>query len=327
MNTIKCHGTAKEVGKQRAIQMKSLGVYKPELYRQGLTTNRIAYAKECVSIYETYDPSLLKELHALCDELNCDQDEVYGFLLGMYACSADVFCSCFAYVEDGQAYLGRNSDFMKLIKPYCLQEWIHIEGQYRYMGHSTAFIELEDGMNEHGFCIGLTFVRPKVVKPGFNAGLLVRYLLGHCKSVKEALSIIQTVPIGSSQTLTMADANGHIAVVECNCESIEVITSSHAVYATNAFHSDAMSMYRLEETVDDLRSEQRWMTLTTAFQKQQINVTYAREVLQGKHGFLCQYPDWIPADTVWSTLYLPNEKELYFTDGNPKNTPYVMKQM
>lgn len=322
MKTINCQGTAYEVGKQRAIQMLELGVYEPELYKQGLSEHRIAYGKECISVYKAYDAYFIEELQGFCDTLQCDIDDMTGFLLGMYACTADVLCSCFAYSTETQVALGRNSDFLKAIKPYCLQERIHIDGLYRYIGHSTAFIELEDGMNEYGFCVGLTFVRPKVIKAGFNAGMLVRYLLGHCKRVEEAIEILRILPIGSSQTLTMADADGHIAVVECNCEKVEVITSSDVVYATNAFHSDAMATYRLEETLDDLQSEKRMCTLTEALGHKLIDLSYAMEVLQGKHGFLCQYPDAIPADTVWSVLYLPISKEIYLVDGNPKNQSF-----
>ena len=36
---------------------------------------------------------------------------------------------------------------------------------------------MEDGINEHGLAIGLTFVYPKIRGAGFNAGMLVRYLL------------------------------------------------------------------------------------------------------------------------------------------------------
>lgn len=326
MKTIKCQGTAYAVGRQRALQMLQLGVYEPELYKQGLSEQRIDYAKECIRLYEAYDSNVIEELNGFCEALRCDVDELHGFLLGMYACTSDVFCSCFAYTNENQTCLGRNSDFLKAIKPYCLQEQIQINGLYSYIAHTTAFIELEDGMNEHGFSVGLTYVRPKVIKAGFNAGMLVRDLLGHCKSVQEALKRLEVLPIGSSQTLTMADALGHIAVVECNCEHVEVISSSPVVYATNAFHSEAMRTYCLAETLDDLRSEQRWHTLSHALDYRPVDLPYAKEVLQGKHGFLCQYPDFIPADTVWSVLYLPVSKEIYFVDGNPKDQEFTAIQ-
>ena len=35
---------------------------------------------------------------------------------------------------------------------------------------------MEDGINEYGLAVGLTFVYPKITKAGFNAGMLVRYL-------------------------------------------------------------------------------------------------------------------------------------------------------
>lgn len=55
----------------------------------------------------------------------------------------------------------------------------------------------------------------------------------------EAVSCLHQLPIASAQTLTLADSSGEIALVECNTERIESITSSNGqpvVYATNTFH-------------------------------------------------------------------------------------------
>lgn len=55
---------------------------------------------------------------------------------------------------------------------------------------------------------------------GLNAGMLVRYLLEKCKTTNEALAVLKSIPIASQQTLTIADREGNIVVVECNCEEM-----------------------------------------------------------------------------------------------------------
>lgn len=82
----------------------------------------------------------------------------------------------------------------------------------------TAFVQMEDGINEHGLAIGLTFVYPKIRGVGFNAGMLVRYLLEKCKNTKEAIKHLKMLPIASQQVLIIADSYGDIASVECNNE-------------------------------------------------------------------------------------------------------------
>lgn len=56
---------------------------------------------------------------------------------------------------------------------------------------------MDDGVNEYGLAVGLTFVYPKVRKYGFNAGMLVRYILEKCQTTQEALSFLKSVPIAS----------------------------------------------------------------------------------------------------------------------------------
>ncbi|WRK51689.1 C45 family peptidase [Coprobacillaceae bacterium CR2/5/TPMF4] len=94
---------------------------------------------------------------------------------------------------------------------------------YAFNGNTTAFVEMEDGVNEFGLAIGLTFVYSLDIAPGFNGGMLVRYLLEKCKTVFQAIKFLQTIPIASSQTITLADASGEIAVVECNSKDISII--------------------------------------------------------------------------------------------------------
>lgn len=322
MNTVKCYGTAYETGMMRGMQLIASHCVNTELYRMYCSEERKQYGKDCEAVYHTYDPQIVEELHGFCDALQESYEDMRTFLFGMYAYTTDVHCSCIAVNGSEGIYLGRNSDFLKKVAPYCLHEEIKIIGQYQYQGNTTGFIELEDGMNEHGLALGLTFVRPHKIKPGFNAGLLVRYLLGHCKSVAEAIETLHELPIGSAQTITMADRFGALAVVECNCEDIVLITSKDAVYAVNAFHSEKMLPYCLPESIDDLSSGLRYQTLQKACACQPHDFTFTRSLLQGAFGFICQYPSFCPADTIWSTIYDPLRRRSFLCDGNPSIHSY-----
>ena len=75
---------------------------------------------------------------------------------------------------------------------------------------------MEDGINEYGLAIGLTAVYPTVKQLGLNAGMMLRLFLEKCKTVDEVIQLLNTLPIASSQTFTLVDTGGDIALIECN---------------------------------------------------------------------------------------------------------------
>ena len=184
---------------------------------------------------------------------------------------------------------------------------------------------MEDGVNEDGLAVGLTFLFPTVRKPGLNAGLLVRYLLEHCSSVPEAIAALGALPISSMQTLTMADRQGRMAVVECNCEAMEVRYPEQGerfVAATNHFCAERLLPYQTT-MADRIHSHKRLETLERALRgKDRYSRTFLQELLAGKHGFLCQYEPWEGMDTIWSALYCLRSGEVFFCFDNPSKAPF-----
>ncbi len=202
----------------------------------------------------------------------------------------------------------------------------NLDNVYAFNGNTTAFIEMEDGINEYGLAVGLTFIYPTVIKPGFNAGMLVRYLLEKCKTTNEALAVLKSIPIASQQTLTIADREGNIVVVECNCEEMEIIRSSNDegfVVAANEFVSDKMKPYNNYE-VDSWKAEERYSVVYNTLKEHKGSFTFdlIRDILSGKYGFMCQYDRKTDADTVWSVIYDIKNNEICRVEGNPKRKPF-----
>ena len=197
------------------------------------------------------------------------------------------------------------------------------DGVYSFTGNTTAFVEIEDGVNEHGLAVGLTSVYPNQCKPGFNAGMIVRYLLEKCKNVSEAVSCLYQLPIASAQTLTLADAMGTITVIECNAEQIKVEKTLNNnlsfVCATNTFHFPEMIGYN-NDKIDNWFAEERYQTLYSAFNRKNggFNLPFAEKLLSGDYGFLCQYDRSTGKDTVWSVIYDMKRHKIYRSEGNPR---------
>lgn len=284
---------------------------------------RSAFAAECLPLYQKYAPALLEEIQGIADGLGHPFSAVGDFLLSMYCFMPAVFCSAFAFSGDGAVMLGRNSDFMVSVEPFCDSPQYRLDGAYAFLGNTTLWTQMEDGVNEHGLAAGLTFLYPTRRKPGFNAGMLVRYLLENCRTVGEALEALHRLPIGSAQTITLADREGRVALAECNCEKVTALPPrAGAVYAANHFVSPEMTPYQYQGR-DDIFSHRRYGTLENAFrQKPRFSRAFAEELLSGKHGFLCQYDRAKGMDTVWSVVYDLSGGAVYRAEGNPARTAF-----
>ena len=292
-----------------------------------ITKERKEFANKCLPIYEKYYPEVLQEIRGLADGQNDLYENFYTFLLSMYCFEFDNHCTCFAFKDKNHIILGRNSDFLVSLEKLYMNCLYNLDNVYAFNGNTTAFIEMEDGVNEYGLAVGLTFIYPTIVKPGFNAGMLIRYLLEKCRTTDEAIYKLKELPIASQQTLTIADANGNIAVVECNCDNIEVIKPNedgNFVAIANEFISDKMKEYN-NYNVDNWRAKERYLVAINALRvhKNILSFELAKAILSGKYGFMCQYDRKTDADTVWSVIYDIGCKEVYRDEGNPKRKQYT----
>lgn len=183
-------------------------------------------------------------------------------------------------------------------------------------------------MNEKGLAAALTFLYPYINKPGLNAGMLVRYLLEKCATTDEAIAALNKLPIASAQTITLADKNGKIAVVECNPVKLEVRypkSGKRYVVAANCFVSDAMKEFRTPPNLDSWRSEERFATADNALRDRDgdYSLDFCKDVLSGKYGFICQYDRKKNADTVWSVIYDIRNARFYRVEGNPSRKSFA----
>jgi len=202
-----------------------------------------------------------------------------------------------------------------------------LDGGYSFIGNSTAIVQMEDGINEHGLAAGLTFNNLELVKPGLNAGILVRYILEKCKTVRESLEHLAKLPVASAQTITMVDKTGDMAVVECSCDKTVVIrpkVDENFVVTANHFVSEEMQSYQHnEELYMDYRSKDRYQTAYSALKSgSKYSVGFAQDILSGKYGFMCQYDRSKGLDTVWSSVYDLKNHKIYRAEGNPSRVKY-----
>ncbi|MGN1327356.1 MAG: carcinine hydrolase/isopenicillin-N N-acyltransferase family protein [Clostridia bacterium] len=86
----------------------------------------------------------------------------------MYCNEEEHGCTVFAVKSKDKVYLARNMDMFPEYKKTSESVLYRVEGKNTFLAHSTAMISLEDGINEHGLSIALTFLLSKKIKPGYN---------------------------------------------------------------------------------------------------------------------------------------------------------------
>lgn len=286
---------------------------------------RLDYAQAAIPVYRRHFPEILDEIRGIAEGQRTEPAQMEGFLLSMYSFAVGNHCSCLAYSDGETVLFGRNSDFLTAVEPFCDSPLYRLEGAYGFVGATTAWSEMEDGVNEHGLAAGLTFMYPTKIAPGFNAGMLVRYVLERCRTVEEAIEAIRELPVGSAQAITLADRSGAAAVVECNCESLEVIRPGDggAVFSANHFVSRALTPYQAQME-DTVHSHERYETMERAFaQRKTWTAGQIQSLLAGEMGFMCQYDRSLGMDTVWSSLYDLKNGLILRAEGNPARCPFA----
>lgn len=316
------HGTHYEIGFRWGALLAERGNFILDHIGFPITPERAAFSDSCIPVYQAYFPEILEEIRGISDGQGCDVKALQAFLFSMYAMPPACHCSCLAVSNGRQILFGRNSDFLTELETSNMNViYGFTSSGYSFTGNTTAFVQMEDGVNEHGLAVGLTSVQPVSIRPGMNAGLLLRFFLETCKTTGEVLERIQNIPISSAQTFTIADAAGEIVVVECSSDGAAVLRPSDRrpyVCAVNQYHAAAMEPFR-SPGIDDWQAGARYETLVKALDRfaGEMTVGNAADILSGRHGFLCQYDRKTGRDTVWSVIYDLKKKVIFRVEGNP----------
>ncbi|MCL2415627.1 MAG: C45 family autoproteolytic acyltransferase/hydrolase, partial [Defluviitaleaceae bacterium] len=181
------NGTHYEIGNKWGASLKKRGVNLISKVPFPITEERLAFARLCVPLYEKHFPEILQEIKGISDGQQCSVSHLEAVLFSMYCIMPSTNCSCFAVrTKENGIIFGRNSDFLTVIeKLYMSTLYRFTNGSYSFIGNTTAFVQIEDGINEYGLAVGLTSVAPTIIEPGINAGMLLRLFLEKCKNVSE----------------------------------------------------------------------------------------------------------------------------------------------
>lgn len=300
------------------------------LYKNGISlkdlfhfsNEEISFAKECLPIYETYLKDIMEEVKGLADGLRCDYIDVATWLINIYCNKEDHGCSVFAYNDNNNIFLARNMDMFPSYKKTSESIVYVPKDKYSFIGHSTSMIMIEDGINEYGLSIALTFLLSKDIKPGINGGFLLRKILEEAKTIEEAIDIINKLPISSSHNIVIADSEGNLALCEINSFNKVITRSNKYVIATNHYNSDSMKIFNNKDDNWYLTKDRYHSLYNYLHNNKNININDCLDLISNKYGFICDYPKNLNFDTIWSSVYDIKNKDIYIAEGNPIKTKF-----
>lgn len=285
-------------------------------------------------------PEVCEEIRGVSDTIGTDYAAFVSWMLCMGCCMYNLQnntpveirgCTAFAYSKDGRVIYGRNNDLPPYLKDGSKSEIYAPSNGNRFNITTSSFINGEEGLNEHGLAVAMTFVMTNLenIKPGFNSCFIVRYLLEKADNAKTAISLLMELPIASNCNILIADKSGEMAVVECTSIKKRIrepicIGDDRIVCAVNSFTSDQMKPYSVVG-VEDYDSGERYKVVIKSFSTsiREDFIETTKRLLKGDYGFMCQYDDDPDFETVWSSVFDLKSLMIYRAEGDPRKKKFI----
>lgn len=279
----------------------------------------------CTSVY----PEITEEIRGMADGLRISYNTFAAFLLQLGSFGEAYGCTCFCFQAGEDIIFARNHDMFTQFKSTTESCLYRPASGYTFVGQGDALIGKEDGLNEHGLAVGMTFVASGKTQPGLNFLMVVRYLLEKARNVQEGIHLLQELPLSTAQNIILADRSGAMAVVECCAQGIVVRKPEPGqpfIVATNQFIDSRMTALDERPEPDWYATQTRYHTVQHALAElltqAQDPLQFAQDILSGRCGFVCQYNKALQFDTLWSLVVQPNDLTILRAEGNPKKAKF-----
>ncbi|MFW9849653.1 MAG: C45 family autoproteolytic acyltransferase/hydrolase [Candidatus Thorarchaeota archaeon] len=209
-----------ELGQQQGEIMKKTRPEHLEFYKSGnLNLKDLGFEsfEDLQHRYEEICPGITDELAGLADSLGVKPEKLPMYCPPIYEsgnCSQIAVLS--SGTDTGDVYVARNYEYNQEMNDFRLCT-ARIKGKTKHIGFSEFLLFRDDGMNDHGFCVtfsgGGTF-KTKPTKKGFSFFLIMRALLDNCRSVDEAINLIEQIPVHGFWNFLLTDRNSNAALVQ-----------------------------------------------------------------------------------------------------------------
>ncbi len=282
-------------------------------------------------------PEICEEIKGVCDATTNDYGIFSSWLLCMGCCMYNLEscipqirgCTAFAFECGGRLIYGRNNDLPPFLEKLSASDVYRPNGGNSFNITTSSFINGEEGINELGLVVAMTFVPTKFseIKPGFNSPFVVRFLLEKANNVKNAIDLLKILPVSSNCNILLADSSGDMVVVECtpnnkHIRQAEEYPEGKIICAVNNFTSVEMAKYDYSDG-NVYNSRERYSVVMNSLAALSCGNPFENtlKLLRGEYGFMCQYtdPDF---KTVWSSMFDIKTLKIMRAEGDPRRKKF-----
>jgi predicted choloylglycine hydrolase len=296
------------------------------LYKNGfrvleLPSEKLDFGRKSEKEIKRVFPKVLEQIQGFADACHASYEQLAALILSIGAFKVEPMCSVFASFNGSDVVFGRNYDFYYSFKKYTGSYLTCPKEGYSSVGYSNVFIGRNDGVNEKGLAIAMTGIEEKIIKPGINFILAVRYVLDKCASVKEGVKTLSDAHFSTTNNYLLADKGGNMAVVEASPDRVRVRRPEEGdnfIVCTNHFlHPEMLEMENQKERCWD--SMPRYATIYNALKQQdgKIDVKTAQKILSNHSGYVCSHQQKIKLGTIWSIIATLKQFQMFRAEGHP----------
>ncbi len=302
---------------------------------------QLEHGRQSEKALRKFFPEVCEEIRGVSDTIGADYLHFASWMLCMGCCMYNLEnnfpveirgCTAFAYTRNGKLIYGRNNDLPPFLLDGCKSEIYAPTGGNRFYITTSSFINGEEGLNEHGLAVAMTFVMTelKKIRAGFNSCFIVRYLLEKAVNSEQAVSLLCKLPVASNCNILLADKSGRMVVVECTpaqkkIREAEIFHEDRIVCTVNSFVSDEMRPYD-DAHGNDYDSRRRYKTVMDSFSSGLLKddlIETTMQLLRGEYGFMCQYDNEPDFETVWSSIFDLESLTVYRAEGDPRKKRFI----
>lgn len=302
---------------------------------------QLEHGRQSEKILKKVFPEVCEEIRGVSDAIGVEYLYFASWMLCMGCCMYNLEdnipvevrgCTAFAYSKGGRIIYGRNNDLPPYLREGSKSEIYAPKNGNRFNITTSSFINGEEGLNEYGLAVAMTFVMTdlKKIQPGFNSCFIVRYLLEKAGSTEHAISLLMDLPIASNCNILLADKCGNMAVVECTpmlkkIREGETFHDGRIVCTVNSFISEELKPYD-DARGNDYDSYKRYEVVMDSFSSGAIRSDYienTKRLLKGDYGFMCQYDGEPDFETVWSSIFDLESLVVYRAEGDPRKKRFM----
>ncbi len=329
-------GAAYEVGRQQGEMLAAVGPVGPDFLRMPPEQSDDE-AWRMAAEFERLYPSLAEEARGFADGLKLPYERVV-FLADSYLFAQSGHCSHFAVLpratREGHTLVGRSYEFGDVMDDFRLCT-TRINGRYAHIGCSSLFFGRQEGLNEHGLTVttsagGIPVGRMewarRPIQDGFQFWILARAILEECRTVDEALALVDRLPMCGNPNLIVADRSGQAALIEIYgphkaVRRIGPQSAESFLCSTNHYTLPEMQPYR-DAPMNN--SVVRYDKIQAFLNRPALDVAQLK-TLQAQHypdGPCCHYYEEF-FGTLRSFVFDLTAGEVWVSFGSPAASPWV----